>query len=76
MPFFVRKCFYYQCDDCNTVFSTFDYYDLRDVRKLGWAISKDYKKCYCPACAPKRRNVGRPSWWDQYYKRHPEARKI
>ena len=31
----------------------------KQAREYGWAISKDYKKCYCPNCAkimktPKR----------------------
>lgn len=25
----------------------------KQAREYGWAISKDYKKCYCPDCAIK-----------------------
>ena len=30
----------------------------KQARKYGWAISKDYKKCYCPDCADKMRSKG------------------
>lgn len=57
MPFFIIQYTEYICDQCG--------YQEKiivgravDARKKGWAISKDYKKCYCPKCAPQRRNVG------------------
>lgn len=42
----------YKCDDCGrqTEFTSYI-----KARASGWAISKDYKKCYCPSCAPGRR---------------------
>lgn len=46
----------YLCDDCRKVIDTFKSYD--QARAAGWAISYDRQKCYCPACAPFRRNVG------------------
>lgn len=46
----------YCCDDCNKVVGTFKSYD--QARATGWAISYDRKACYCPNCAPFRRNVG------------------
>ena len=30
----------------------------KGARAHGWAISKDYKKCYCPDCADKMRSKG------------------
>ena len=45
----------YTCDDCGKT-------ELFKSRKLalksGWAVSRDYQRCYCPKCAPFRRNVG------------------
>lgn len=70
--FYKIPVYYYWCDDCKAHYETSDFSDLRDIRKLGWAISKDYKKCYCPKCAPKHRNVGRPSWRDLYKKKYPD----
>lgn len=29
------------------------------ARKVGWAIGRDRKTCYCPNCAPHRRHVGK-----------------
>lgn len=28
-------------------------------KKIGWAIGRDRKTCYCPNCAPHRRHVGK-----------------
>lgn len=42
----------YKCDDCGTC-GEFSSYVL--ARAAGWAVSKDYKNCYCPACAPNHR---------------------
>jgi len=28
------------------------------ARAKKWAVARDRKKCYCPNCAPLRRNVG------------------
>ena len=42
----------YICCDCGRedVFGGY-----RQARAAGWAISKDYKNCYCPNCAPDHR---------------------
>lgn len=42
----------YKCDDCGCE-SEFNSY--RQARAANWAVSKDYKHCYCPACAPAHR---------------------
>lgn len=47
----------YLCDDCKKQVGRFKNYD--QARAAGWAISYDRKKCYCPNCAPFRRNVGK-----------------
>ena len=46
----------YTCEECKNIIYQQNH---TNVRKLGWAVAKDYKKCYCPNCAKKRRNVGR-----------------
>ncbi len=46
----------YVCEDCGDV-GQFNNYDR--ARAAGWAISYDRKNCYCPICAPFRRNVGK-----------------
>ncbi len=46
----------YFCDDCKKAVDRFTSYDK--ARAAGWAISYDRKNCYCPSCAPFRRNVG------------------
>ena len=52
------KIYHYECDHCKKKAHYRDFGQARDIRKYGWALSKDYKKCYCPECAPKFRNVG------------------
>ena len=47
----------YLCDDCNKYVGR--YKSRKAAIAAGWAVSRDYKKCYCPDCAPFRRNVGR-----------------
>ena len=53
--FFPMRSYKFVCDDClkDDFFATPKY-----AREAGWAVSKDYRKCYCPSCAPARRNVG------------------
>ncbi len=43
----------YKCDDCGAQAEFTSYNKAR--RQGGWAVSKDYKKCYCPKCAPTHR---------------------
>lgn len=45
----------YTCDDCHekAVFRSY-----KKARAANWAISKDYKNCYCPECAPAHRLGG------------------
>lgn len=45
----------YTCDDCHT---TANFTSYIKARAAGWAISKDYKYCYCPECAPPHRLGG------------------
>lgn len=42
----------YICDDCGQE-ARFSGY--QQARRAGWAVSKDYKNCYCPRCAPSHR---------------------
>lgn len=46
----------YTCDDCKKSVELFK--SRKVALKAGWAVSRDYQKCYCPKCAPFRRNVG------------------
>lgn len=45
----------YICDDCK-VKGEFSSY--KKARAGGWAVAKDYTKCYCPKCAPDHRHGG------------------
>ena len=56
MPFYIVKYVQLICDHCGQREKKVGY--AKDARKDGWAISKDYVKCYCPKCAPMFRNVG------------------
>lgn len=47
----------YLCDDCRRVVNKFKSY--KEAIAAGWAVSRDYTKCYCPKCAPNHRHVGR-----------------
>ena len=58
MPFFIIKRVLVICDDCGTS-AELDCFAVKDARRFGWSISKDYRKCYCPKCATL--HVGRPS---------------
>lgn len=42
----------YVCDDCGREDAFASYVK---ARRAGWAVSKDYKNCYCPNCAPDHR---------------------
>lgn len=42
----------YICDDCGRENEFTSYVK---ARKAGWAVAKDYSKCYCPTCAPEHR---------------------
>lgn len=55
--FFLVKRVFLSCDDCGYSVEL-NISSVSASRKFGWAISKNYKKCYCPNCAPRRRNVG------------------
>lgn len=47
----------YVCDDCKTAVKTF--VSMKNAKLAGWAISRDYKRCYCPDCAPRHRHTGK-----------------
>lgn len=47
----------YLCDDCQKAVERFTSH--KAAIAAGWAVSRDYTKCYCPSCAPFRRNVGK-----------------
>lgn len=42
----------YICDDCGREDEFTSYVK---ARAAGWAVAKDYSKCYCPTCAPEHR---------------------
>lgn len=46
----------YVCDDCKYVDR---FKSMKSAISAGWAISRDYKRCYCPDCAPAHRHTGR-----------------
>ena len=43
----------YTCEDCGTQAQFAGYKQARRVG--GWAVAKDYSKCYCPTCAKNHR---------------------
>ena len=47
----------YHCDRCKNITGWFSSH--KAAISAGWAISRGYKKCYCPTCAPLHRNTGR-----------------
>lgn len=57
MPFYIEKLNIFKCDSCGFE-AAFVLANNRDVRKRGWAISKDYKRCYCPECKDQFTSVG------------------
>lgn len=60
----------YICDDCGAVGEFSSYIE---ARAADWAISRDYKTCYCPECAPPHRLGGAngkttaPAKWQPEY---------
>ena len=57
MPFHIEKTNVFKCDNCGFT-ATFKLGNNREVRKHGWAISKDYRSCYCPGCKDLFTSVG------------------
>ncbi len=45
----------YICDDCG---ERGEFVSYLKARAANWAISRDYKSCYCPECAPAHRLGG------------------
>lgn len=54
MPFRIIKFYKFTCDKCGYT-EGLNVKNGKRAREYGWAISKDYRKCYCPACADKMR---------------------
>lgn len=50
----------FSCDypGCKNISRHAQFVSIEAARQAGWAISRDRIHCYCPRCAPKRRNVG------------------
>lgn len=46
----------YVCDDCRKIKR---FISLRAAKFGGWAVSRDYRRCYCPDCAPAHRHTGK-----------------
>ena len=57
MPFYIIHYNTFICDNCKEK-ADFILGKAVEVRKHGWAISKDYRKCYCPKCAPAFKSKG------------------
>lgn len=57
MPFYKLSYYEFICDTCGKI-EILDVYTAKEARQHGWAISKDYRKCYCPNCADKIRSKG------------------
>ena len=51
----IEKLYRFSCVECPTVKL---YSDRAEARSWGWAIARDKKTCYCPACALKHRSTG------------------
>lgn len=52
----IERFYRFTCEDCKL---ESDYDDKDKARKSGWAIARDGRTCYCPACAFKHRNTGK-----------------
>ena len=46
----------YICEDCR---KTERFKSIRAAKAAGGGISRDYRRCYCPECAPRHRHTGR-----------------
>ena len=46
----------YICEDCRTIER---FKSILAAKAAGWGISRDYRRCYCPDCAPRHRHTGR-----------------
>ena len=44
------------CEDCR---NSGQFKSLLAAKTAGWGISRDYRRCYCPDCAPRHRHTGR-----------------
>lgn len=47
----------YVCDDCKNAVGKFG--SIKAAIAAGWAVSRDYRRCYCPDCAPRHRHTGK-----------------
>ena len=47
----------YICDDCKNAMAKFS--SMKAAIASGWAVSRNYKRCYCPDCAPRHRHTGK-----------------
>lgn len=46
----------YTCNDCGKAAR---FKSHKAAKAVGWAVARNYINCYCPDCAPARRNVGK-----------------
>ena len=46
----------YICEDCR---KTERFKSILAAKAAGWGISRDYRRCYCPDCAPRHRHTGK-----------------
>ena len=46
----------YICEDCRTIEQ---FKSILAAKAASWGISRDYRRCYCPHCAPRHRHTGR-----------------
>lgn len=52
----IYRTYVFLCEDCFSEEHIFD--GIPGARKRGWAVARNRQDCYCPRCAPSRRNVG------------------
>lgn len=52
----VEKLYRFACDDCKKVVK--EYPSKKAGQDMGWAVARNGKTCYCPACAPYHRSAG------------------
>lgn len=52
----IFRTYVFVCEDCfaDELFIG----GIAQARRAGWAVGRNRQDCYCPKCAPARRNVG------------------
>lgn len=53
----IFRTYVFVCEDCSN--DELFIGGIAQARQEGWAVARNRQTCYCPNCAPARRNVGR-----------------